>query len=148
MQTVYLAEPYEGARLHSLGDAESMLIRQFQFPHVYDEAQDDFLADYSDRLMSRSLRRVQNCFKNHTGHGDQNFVPWAESATDQEIMDFLIEVLEAPHRNWTGYRILGSVHRGNGQSVWHLQLFRRGPTSSTKLYTGPDAPNVLPGPRS
>lgn len=48
---------------------------------------------------------------------------------------------------WSGYRVLGTVNRGNGYPVWTLEIFAKGPDSDTEVYTGQVAPNVLSGPR-
>ena len=143
MPKVLRAQPYRSDAMWSLGDAVYMFIRQFQFPNEYSQ-EDKITSADSDRLIQQDIKHASDCFKKHTGSGELNSKNWFLSAFDEGIMNFLKEILKADSSiQWTGYRILGSVHQGNGFPVWTLELFAKHPSSKTKVYTGSDAPNVM-----
>jgi len=146
---VYLAEPYQYGEMGSLGKASGMLIRQFHFPFEYTDNMDQLLHADHDRLYQQDYKRASECIKKHTGTGELGLGSWAMGATDDEILAFLKEILEADQDvNWTGFRILGTVHRSNGGPVWSLQLFAKSPDTDTEVFSGQNAPNVLSGPRN
>ncbi len=78
---------------------------------------------------------------------------WAQKATPEEILAFLKEVtqpclLETQQTLlWTGFRIMVSVHQGNGFPVYTLELFAKHADTSTQVYSEANAPNVLRRPR-
>lgn len=71
---------------------------------------------------------------------------WCVDAEPEEILSLLTELLETnkhyPNTTWTGFRILGTVSRANGQIIYTLELFSKGKDSKTKVYSGFNAPNV------
>lgn len=141
------AEAYREGALQSVGNAAQMYIRQFNFPGNDVDEKDMLLTRDHDHLLLHDIDRVETCIEEHTGNTDYYLGGWVRSTTDEKIIGFLIDVLSADiHVNWTGYRILGSVG-GNGYPVWTLQLFAKHPESKTEVFTGPNAPNVLPGRR-
>ena len=148
MLKVYPAEPYQAWRLGSMGDAERMLIQQSEFPDTYDERDRLITVDH-DRLLDKDYTAICETFKRHTGHGEQELLQWLhEDPSHGKVVAFIKDVLGTdPTIPWTGYRIMGGVHRGNGCNVWTFELFAKHPDSQTAVYTGNDAPNVLPGPR-
>jgi hypothetical protein len=124
-----------------------MLLKQYQFPHTYDP-RDKLAAADSDRCFQSDYDHARRCFQQHTGTGEMGLEYWLKSANDEQVIAFLKDILKADASiEWTGYRILGSVHRGNGYAVWTLELFAKHPESSTEVYTGAEAPNVLNAPR-
>ncbi len=140
--TVLVAQPYNSKRLNSLGDAKEMLISQYRFPYHYDVERDVLMAQYHDRL---GLDHAEACFEKYTDSSDQGFGNWVRQATHRQVMDCLKALLNAsPSIKWTGYRILGSVHRGNGGLLWYLELFAKHPMSKAKVYSTENAPNVGP----
>ncbi len=143
---VYPAEQPESASMNSLGDASGMLIRQFNFPNKYSEL-DGYIHEDSDRCSMWDFEHARDCFTRHTGTGDQGLGCWVKSATDEQVMAFLADILKKQDIKWTGYRVLGTVNRSSGYAMWTLALFRKHPDSKTRVYTGPIAPNVLPGRR-
>lgn len=142
MRTVLPANRYRAGELNSLGTASNMLIRQYRFPNTYSE-KDYLINEYSDRLLDAKFEHTRECFKKYTGTGEDGLGNWALTAPCREIKQFLIEVLKASANvKWTGFRILGTVNRSNGQLVWSLELFSRNPETKTKVYSGATGPNV------
>ncbi len=147
MPQVYKAEPFRFGAMGSLGDASSMLIRQFQFPNTFDERDQKVLED-SDRLSTRDYGYNSACYLRHTGKGELRLPEWAREVTHQKVLAFLIDVLKVDKAvAWTGYRITGTVNRSNGYPVYTYELFAKHPESDTVVYNEGKAPNVLPGPR-
>lgn len=147
MKRVYPAEPYRPGEMGSFGKASYMLIRQFNFPDTYTEYEKHHFWD-SDRCFSNDYGNTRRCFTQHTGTGEMGLENWLRQAKDQKVINFLVDVLKADKSvKWTGYRVLGSVNRGNGYPVWTLELFAKDPRSNTNVYTGQVAPNVLTKPR-
>jgi hypothetical protein len=141
---VYPATPYEYGQLGSLGNAAYMLLRQFQFPDTF-SGKDKLASADHDRCMQWDHNHASRCFKEHTGTGELGLEGWLQRATDEQVIQFLVDILKAESNVvWTGYRIMGSVHRGNGYPVWSLSLFAKHPESDTVVYTGANAPNVQP----
>ena len=144
MQRVFQATPYQPGTLGSTGNAAYMLLRQYQFPDEYDERLDTHLQVDHDRLFQQDHEHASRCFKTYIETGDMNFPSWLWNAKDSAIILFLKDLMKADARvNWTGYRVMGSVHRGNGFPVFTLELFAKHQKSKTKVYSGDDAPNVL-----
>lgn len=136
-------EPYSFGKLGSLGSATYMLIRQHDFPDTYEDHETLMQADH-DRVVYWDHEHASRCFQEHTGSG--HLESWARRASASAILKFLKDLLKAdPDIKWTGFRILGSVHRGNGYPVWGLELFAKDPKSKTKVYSGQRAPNVKGG---
>lgn len=139
---VHTAQPYQYGEMGSFGKASYMLIRQFQFPDTFAEDEKHHFWDH-DRCYGEDYKNAQRCFSEHTGRGDLAIERWIQNANNKQIFNFLIDILKADKNVvWTGYRVLGTVNRGNGCPVWTLELFAKNPKSQTKVYTGPDAPNV------
>lgn len=119
-----------------------MLLKQYQFPDTFEEHEKHITADH-DRCLMWDGKHASECFKRHTGTGDLGFDSWLSSADDAAVMAFLKDILKADIKiDWTGYRVTGTVNRGNGYPVWTLELFAKDPKSATVVYTGPRAPNV------
>ena len=146
--TMIPAEPYRDTELWSTGKASGMLVRQWKFPHVYD-ARERYISEDHDRLLEFHREHVRACLKKYQTGGPNNIGSWARwHDDDEEIFRFIKEVTKAdPKTAWTGYRILGTISRGNGCVAWSLQLFVKLPDSKTEVYSGDEAPNVLPGMR-
>jgi hypothetical protein len=137
------AEPYRIGVLSSTGTAKGMLICQFDYPLEYLCAWDKHIEEDHDRCLQRDYSRVSACFKNHTGTGDGGLSDWAYTARKDQVMSLIQDVLRADCAvTWTGCRILGTVNRYTGYTVWSLALFAKHPESTTKVYTGPNAPNA------
>ncbi|MFA6295392.1 MAG: hypothetical protein WC666_03135 [Candidatus Paceibacterota bacterium] len=125
--------------MSSSGNGSMMLIRQFKFPDDYQDNEHHILVDH-DRLCGQDCEKVYQCFKKHTGTGELGLENWIRQASDQEILEFILELFSnfnlKVEYSWTGYRVVGSVHRGNGAPVWSLELFAKNPGSSTRVYSG------------
>lgn len=148
LHEVYPAEPYRMGAMGSLGDASYMLIRQNNFPFSYDTTIDKLVNADHDRLYQHDREHTSRCFEKHAKQGELGFENWFRRATDQQIIDFLVDVMKADQKiKWTGYRIMGTVNRSNGYPVWTLELFALGKGSTTKIFSGDHVPNVLPGKR-
>lgn len=134
---------YQPGCLGSFDSTEYMLIRQYNFPNIYDSSLDKIISADSDRCSQRDRDHAQRCFKEHIGTGEMDLERWARSAKDEDVITFLKDILKAdPKTEWTGYRIMGTVHRSSGYTIWTLSLFSKNPKSDTKVFTGEDAPNV------
>lgn len=148
MQTVYQAEAYRSNAMGSLGDASYMLIRQYQFPNDYDHEKDQMTGWDHDRIMHQQHEHGTRCFDQHTSTGELGLESWVRGAQPQQILDFLKDILKADSSvEWTGFRILGSVHRGNGYPVWSLALFAKHPDTKTEVFNTENAPNLIYGSR-
>lgn len=141
---VHPANGYRPGQLSSIGSAENMLIRQWNFPDIY-QRQDTFLEAWSDRLIGRGGELATACFKRHTERESDQLEWWLRDSAvnDTQVMNFLADLFKTKEK-WTGYRITGSVNQGNGQTVWLFTLFRQHQDSKDPVYTGDQAPNVLP----
>lgn len=120
-----------------------MYLRQYQFPDTFDGQLDKHMTADSDRVFSWDYHHARRCFQQHTGTGELGLEAWIKSTTDEKAMEFLKDILKADTSvQWTGYRVMGSVHQGNGYPVWTLELFAKHPDSHTEVYTGGNAPNI------
>ena len=134
----------------SLGQASNKLIRQFQFPYEYDETVDDLVQADHDRMLTQNYKEFMAICKKHIKTGDVGLGYWITQVSHGEVFAFLTDLFEElcdlREIAWTGYRVTGSVHRGNGNPIYHLWLFAKGTKSKTKVYSGNKAPNVkIPG---
>jgi len=151
-QRVLAAEPFRQNNknsytraLGSFGDAEYMLLRQSAFPDTYTKRDVLMQAD-SDRLLEWDYKHTDEAFLRRPGAGTGKIMRmevWSPYAPGDEIRTFLIDVMKAdPKINWTGFRIMGSVHKQTQYPVWHFELFAKHPKSATATYSGENAPNV------
>jgi len=118
-----------------------MLLRQHQFPREYHDSEIHVIAD-SDRLMMHDFDHAQKCYKKHTGTGERNLENWLmETKPDADkIFKFLKDILRADKKIiWTGFRIMGGVHRGDGYVVWTFDLFAKDPNLDTVVYSEEEA---------
>ncbi len=152
MARVFPAEPADMFRMGSLGNASYMLIRQHQFPDKYDERRDVHVHADHDHIIQQGYERAQACFKKHLKTGEGGLAEWVRRRSPEEVIAFINEFL-TPHFGdrakaavWTGFRVSGTVHRGNGFPVWSIELFAKHPETKTKVYDGENAPNVLAEP--
>lgn len=146
MQQVLLARPYRYGAMGSLGDASLMLIRQHNFPLYYQRGVDVMTSADDDRIRSwHGSDHYSACRKRYFGN------EWFENAVTKafpdKVINFIIDAMKLRNHvenghivAWTGFRILGSVNRGNGYPVFSMQLFSN--VSGTEVYSGPVAPNV------
>jgi len=140
---VLAANPYEMGQFGSFGKAEMMLLKQFNFPDIYDDLLDKLVRADHDRCRQWDYAYFSRCLKKFTGtEGDMFLEAWFQKADDETILRFLRTVLKAGVRTkWTGYRILGTVE-GSGNVIWGFELFAKHPQSDTVVYTGHNAPNI------
>ncbi len=142
-QIVPAVRYYPGCLSSTRGSSVPCLIRQFQFPDWYENDEETLCADH-DHL--RGDPATEGCFERHTHTGEQGLSEWLRrtTTTEDQVFAFLREILQAdPRINWTGYRVMGGVHTGNGAAIWSMTLFAKRPDSRTKVYTGENAPNVI-----
>lgn len=153
MQQVLKAQPFQMNQMGSFGQASGMLLRQHKFPDTFRDDEKIISAD-SDRLSQwdyQGYREILEEFKTRiTGN---HIETWFQSGKAQDIMDFItammVRVCNAdPNTKWTGFRVLGTVNKATGYSIYSLQLFAKNPRSGTKVYSGHAAPNVLEPKRS
>lgn len=153
MNQVYPAEPYRYGALGSLGNANVMLLVQFDFPDTYEESE-RMASMYSDRLDEQQPGRVAMCLHDHLGFNlptfdscSQDFELLIRRLSKEQLITFIAEVLGVTSdTTWSGCRVTGEVI-DNGHALFHFALFARDPNGQTKVYTGEPAPNVLPGRR-
>lgn len=139
--TVILAEPYNFGAMHSLGNADNMLLRQFNFPYEYDE-RDTMIGTYHDRIQQQEYEHCQECFGKYIP-ADSSFERWLRSTSNTRVLSFLKDMLKAdPAVNWTGYRVTRSVHGSNGNPIYYFALFAKHPETDTRVYSDFIAPNV------
>ena len=126
------ASPYQPGRMGSLGDADNMLLRQFQFPEAYNAAKDVMLQADHDRCFQWNYDLSREVFTKYLHTGEHNLPSWLRenSTTDKKVISFLKEILAAgydagklPKAKWTGYRITYTVNRSNGFPVYSFALF-------------------------
>jgi len=145
MNRVFTAAPYVYGQMGSLGRAAYMLIRQFQFPDTYDDRDIHISADH-DRCFQWDRVHAQQCCARHLKTGELGIEGWVGRASEEQVIAFLKDILKTeerfPDAVWTGFRVLGSVHQGNGFPVFTLELFAKHAESDTQVYTGAVAPNV------
>lgn len=143
MPKVFSAKPYRFGAMGGFGDAAYMLIRQYQFPvDEYEEGEELLGADH-DRCVMWDPDHAHRCFAEHTGTGSLGFESWARNSDPKKILAFIKAILKAdPNIEWTGFRVMGTVNRSNGFSVWTLELFAKSPISRTKV-TSEDIPESL-----
>ena len=144
MGKVYPANPYRQNALGSLGNADMMFLRQFNFPDVYDEKLDKLIKMDSDRCYSFDHKHYDRCYKQHVDLPQWQLEHWFTDTADDIVLEFIVDLLKVDKRtNWTGYRVLGTVG-GNGHDIYSLFLFAKHPKSATVVYTGDQAPNIRP----
>lgn len=142
MRKVYPAEPYRYDAMSSLGNAAGMLIRQWNFPHEYDETKDLLDSMDHDRCVQQDYEHAMGTCKKHTGTGDMGIGYWVQDASPKKVIAFFVEMMKCdPEVKWTGFRLLGWVNRSNGFPVFHMSLFAN--RSKVEVYSDASAPNVL-----
>lgn len=136
------AEPAGSGTLCSIGRASYMLIKQYNFPDFYTD-QDRLDHFYSDRLETENSYKER--VNKHFRDGYPYMHPQIESSTDAAVLAALIDICEADKETtWTGYRVTATVTL-LGWTVYTMELFAKHPESSTEVYSGNTAPNILSG---
>ena len=138
---VYKAEPYRWGEMGSFGKASGMLIRQFQFPDTYSVITDEFTSSDHDRMLSWDYDHWSKTVEEFKPKIDGGLEHWFRNGKAEDVLAFLVKAHKATG-TWTGFRILGTVNRSNGYPVYTLEIFRKGPGSITRVYSGSNAPNV------
>jgi hypothetical protein len=142
MQKVQSANPFRYNALGSFGDANLMIVRQYNFPFIHEDHEQHCSADH-DRLMQHDYDYATTCIRKHTGSGELVLGQWFNESPDEKVISFIKEYFRADSNViWTGYRIRGSVHKTSGQTIWSLDLFSKDPKSTTEVYSDLEAPNV------
>ena len=143
MTTVMTAQYPDSHSLSSTGNAAYMLIRQENFPYAYDQTRDKYTQADHDRVQMQRGDEFRAWCDKWLGCGEMAIPSWAKSVDAKDFVRACAEMLGADEAvTWTGARILGTVNRGNGHSVFSGEVFALGEGSSTKVYSGPNAPNV------
>jgi hypothetical protein len=148
--TVSKAEGYCSGAMSSTGLANNMFIRQFNFPDEY-SVEDKLMEADSDRLLAWDYHGFRKTLFKFIGKGEGAIGSWVRGgmdgvieATDNVVMAFIKEALKAdeihPGVQWTGWRVTGTVHRGNGFPIYTLSLFAN--CSGCVVYSDESAPNV------
>lgn len=143
-RSVYMAEPYRDYATGSSGTARGMLLRQWRFPAVYDAERDAIYDADHDRIVAQDHARWSAACRRHIPKSVSGFESWIKEGRPEKIMAFVIDALRpGTSRKITGFRVLVTVNRATGYSIYSLQLFSRGRGSGTKVYSKLYAPNVL-----
>lgn len=142
---VMKAERYRWGAMSSLGDAAYMILNQFNFPAEYDDEKDVLIGADHDRCQMWDRDHFDRCCDEHLHTGPMAIGQWAmDCESPQAVMDFIVDALKAneqcPGRKWTGWRVLGSVHRANGYPIFYLQVISQ--KSKFTKYTGQAGENV------
>jgi hypothetical protein len=140
---VVLAEAYRHSALGPQGNANYMLLRQYQFPWELADSEKLLTLD-SDQIEEADADHVKKCFK-ELGVTPRTLECWlrkcAQEKDEAKIFIFLKKIMKADESiAWTGWRIMGSVLGGHCIFTW--QLFAKDPQSDTKVYTGDNTRNV------
>lgn len=143
-QKVLMATGYDPNEMGSTGTAAYALIRQHEFPHTYDDTKDVLVSWDHDRAQRADWDHFKACLREFVGTGELAIGSWIRQQYPEKALAFLVKVLKAdeqyPGREWTGYRVLGTVNRSNGYPVFTLEVFSKG--SDCEVYSGQHAPNV------
>lgn len=142
-EQVIQAEPYNPNNLGSLGNATHMLIRQYNFPDTYVRNKDQITGVDHDRLLVEDYNRYHQILAKH--EVKDSISGWIRKAKPEVALAFIVEMLSGivtKEEGWTGFRVLATTNRMNGQTVYTLELFKKHPDTTTKVYTGEEAPNV------
>ena len=148
-RSVCSAQPYrKGATdpdCPTIKQANYMLLRQYQFPDSYSGELDELIAKSHDMCFAMNPAYVYECFLNIVGGDDIYLEQWGLQASNDDIFDFIIKMLgvDGEPINWTGYRITGTIYTHASRPSWALELFSKHPRSTTKVYSGGVAPNVM-----
>tara|TARA_B100000614_G_scaffold262909_1_gene300653 strand:+ start:163138 stop:163686 length:549 start_codon:yes stop_codon:yes gene_type:complete len=136
----------------SLGRASNKLFCQRDFPLFYCEQEyvegapedldyDRMIQADSDRISGwdyEHARRVSEKFFGRGGYSGHDIMGLSEP----KRIEFLREILKAdehyPDREWTGYRVTGTVNVSNGFPIYSLWLFSKGRKTETEV----NAPNT------
>ena len=144
MRQVRQAEPFRYGAMGSLGNASGMIIRQYNFPWEYQE--DELLQSSDhDRIISWQPDRWEQTIRKFKPK-NKGYTEWFQQEKPRKLLDFLAEIMKFDSNEnvkWTGFRILGTVHRSNGNPIYTFQLFARKKGSTTEVYSGLHrAPNI------
>lgn len=144
---VDLAQPYRENALGYFGSVDRMLLRQYRFPHKYSKAE-KFISIDSDQADGWNHEYFGRIFGKSDIAG-QTFEFWLRRESQEKLMVFLKKITRADLTiDWTGFRVMARIDF-NGGIIFTVQLFARNPDTSTRVYTGEDAPNVVKqGPKS
>lgn len=120
--------PFRPNALNYWSNVSGMLIRQFQFPREYNPEKEMLISVDDDQLQHMDEDRFKSCLEEHTGSGIGGLTDWALKASSEQIFEFLKDIFKnipsaRQPTNWTGFRILGSVHRAYGHVIYTLELF-------------------------
>lgn len=141
---VDMAEPYDAFKMGSDGSASCMYIRQSKFPHMYNTAEGDkTFTEYDDSLLRGDYAYNKSVMEEYYPRMKHDKTDWFRKEKISILMEFCEKILKADASiRWTGFRILGGVNKGNGYPYHIYQLFSKGENSTTKVYSGENAPNV------
>jgi len=149
MRRVYPAEAHRfGAMRSSFGDASGMLIAQHQFPVQFDQERDKLEELDHDLILNRDREHAIRCLTEYTGTGDLGIGEWIRRSPPESVLAFLQDILKADQTvTWTGFRVLGTVHRTTRQALWTLEIFAKHPESKTPVFNTANAPCLIQGSR-
>ena len=85
------ANPPGSGKLMSIGTASNMLIKQFNFPHIYDNEKDEIETDWSDHIERRDYNKYRTLVEKHFGKNahPNNLHPYIEQNSDEKIFSII-----------------------------------------------------------
>lgn len=134
MPTIRPAQPYNPDATGSNGNAKDMLLCQFQFPVGHFSEGEALLTGIDCDIMQREPERATACFNRHTGMNEGGFNFWLKSASNEQVMEFVKDMLQAVKAEWTGFRVTVTVNK-KGWDVHTLELFAKHPKTHTQVET-------------
>jgi hypothetical protein len=142
MLQVTIAQKWDPNQVGSAGRAERMIYKQYNFPNTYENNEHFETIDHDHMLIS-DKKHAEECIKLYQIGTDNMLHDFFEKSHDKKILEFIIAFTKADTKIvWTGFRLLVTIHQGNGSKVWAMQLFAKDPKSNTVVYNGRVAPNV------
>lgn len=137
---VKIAQKYRSGAMFSLGNASYMLLSQDNFPLYFDDRKEEICSHDLDRLQIHNENHVKKVLSKY--NFEEHSLEYNIRDTKPEILFYFVcKMLKQKRKDWTGYRILGTVG-GNGHNHFTFQLFKKDPLTDTEVYSGDEAPNV------
>lgn len=139
-QKVFIAKPFRGDAVNSGEVILHMLLRQWNFPYMY-TGKDKMIAKHLHKCDRTHLTKCMSKFNNLN---ECCLVDFLQKEMNETVFIFTKDALCASSDiNWTGYRILVTVHKTKAIPIILLEIFAKHPQSKIEVYSGMEAPNVL-----
>lgn len=120
---IVIAQQYRPDNMGPTGNAKNMLIKQYQFPLVFESDQDELYSVYFDQVQEQYPQDTKSCLNNYKIRVRTMEDDLLETE-DTVLMDFLCTLLKVERKKYTGYRILGTVS-ATGHAHYKFELFSK-----------------------